>query len=128
MLSGKGGAEKPIPFRDENRYAYGVAFRQDFQEARIAWGFNVRARADRTRFLVNELDVYADGTELNVFVETTRWFGQKIRLSADNLLDFNFVRNRTIFTGERDLTPIARHELQDRTDGRRLLLTVSGSF
>ncbi|HEX7071848.1 MAG TPA: TonB-dependent receptor [Rhodothermales bacterium] len=128
VLSGEGGAEKPIPFRDENRYAYGVAFRQDFSDARVAWGIAVRGRADRTRFLVDELDVYGDGTELNVFVETTRWFGQKIRLSADNLLDFNFVRNRTIFLGERGLSPIARRELQDRTDGRRLVLSVSGSF
>ncbi|HET6629653.1 MAG TPA: TonB-dependent receptor [Woeseiaceae bacterium] len=128
VLSGAGGAEKPIPFRDENRFAFGVAFRQDFQDARVSWGWDARARADRTRFLVNELDVYGDGTELNVFVETTRWFGRKISLSANNLLDFNFVRNRTIFTGERDLSPIARRELQDRTDGRRVLLTVSGSF
>ena len=127
-LSGEGGVEKPIPFHDENRYAFGIAFRQDFQDARFAWGWDVRARADRARFLVNELDVYDDGTELNLFVETTRWFGQKIRLSANNLLDFNARRRRTIFVGERGLSPIARRELQDRTDGRRLLLTVTGSF
>lgn len=128
ILSGEGGVEKPIPFRDENRYAFGVAFRQDFQEARMAWGWEVRGRGNRTRFLVNELDVYNDGTELNIFAETTRWFGQKIRLSANNLLDFHALRSRTIFTGERDLSAVARRELQDRTDGRRLLLTVSGSF
>ena len=77
---------------------------------------------------VNELDVRDEGTELNVFVETTRWFGLKINLSGNNLLDLEQLRHRTIYVGERDMQTIDRSELTDRTDGRRIVLTVSGSF
>jgi hypothetical protein len=128
VLSGHGSPSKPLPFRDENHYAFGVNFRQDLEAARVAWGWDVRNRAERQLFKVNELDIRDEGTEFNVFIETTRWLGLKIRLSGENLLDFEQLRNRTIYTGERELTPIDRRELQDRTDGRRVILRISGSF
>ncbi len=128
-LSGEGNVRKPIPFRDENRFAYGVDFRQDLETARIAWGWNVRQRGDRTAFRVNELvEFEEDGVEANVFVETTRWWGLKIRLEGQNLTDFRQFRYRSIFTGERDLSPIDVIEFRDRIDGRRVLLTISGTF
>lgn len=127
-LSGEGNVSKPLAFRNENRYAYGVDFRQDIKAAQFAWGWDVRRRGNRLAFRVNELVEYEDGLEFNVFAETTRWLGIKVRLHAQNLLDFNQLRFRTIYVGERDLTPIDVIELQDRTDGRRLVLTLSGSF
>jgi hypothetical protein len=128
VLSGVSSPSKPLPFRDENHYAFGIAFRQDLEDARVAWGWDVRNRGERQLFKVNELDVRDEGTEFNVFVETTRWLGLKIRLTGANLLDFEQLRYRSIFVGERELTPLDHRELQDRTDGRRLLLSVSGSF
>lgn len=128
VLSGQNQPSKPLPFRDENRYAFGINFRQDLQAARFAWGWDVRNRSERQLFKVNELDVRDEGTEFNVFVETTRWLGLKIRLSGNNLLDFEQLRHRTIYVGERELTPVERRELQNRTDGRRIVLTASGSF
>jgi len=128
VLSGQSQPTKPLPFRDENHYAFGVDFRQDLEAARFAWGWDVRNRAERELFKVNELDVRDEGTEFNVFFETTRWLGLKMRLSGNNLLDFEQLRHRTIYTGERELTPVERRELQDRTDGRRIVLSLSGSF
>lgn len=128
VLSGHSSPAKPLAFRDENHYAFGIAFRQDLESARFAWGWDVRNRAERQLFKVNELDVRDEGTEFNVFVETTRWLGLKIRLSGENLLDFEQLRNRTIHVGERELTPVDHLELQDRTDGRRIILSVSGTF
>lgn len=128
VLSGAGRPTKPIPFRDENHYAFGINFRQDLEAERVAWGWEVRNRSERQLFKVNELDVRDEGTEFNVFVETTRWLGLKIRLTGANLLDFEQLRHRTIYVGERELTPVERRELTNRTDGRRVILTVSGSF
>jgi len=128
VLSGVGSASKPLSFYDENHYAFGINFRQDLEAARFAWGWDVRRRAERQLFKVNELDARDDGTEFNVFLETTRWLGVKIRVSGDNLLDFEQLRNRTIYIAERELTPLDRRELQNRTDGVRLVLTVSGAF
>jgi hypothetical protein len=128
VLSGVGNPSKPLTFEGEHRYAFAVGFRQDLEESRIAWGWDVRNRAEGQLFKVNELDVRDEGTELNVFLETTRWLGLKINLSGNNLLDLEQLRHRTIYVGERELTPIDRRELTDRTDGRRIVLTVSGSF
>ncbi len=79
-------------------------------------------------FIVNELDVFDEGTELNAFIETTRWFGVKIRFSALNILDFSQTRDRTGYVGERDLSPVAFRELRTLTNGSRILLTLSGVF
>lgn len=116
--------------RDNNfKYIYNIAFRQDFQQARWAWGWNFADRGERTWFKINELNLYdEEGMELNAFVETTRWFGVKIQLEGSNLMEFVETRDRTVFTGRRGLTPVARRELTDTVEGWRLTLTVSGSF
>ena len=127
-LSGLGNVGKPLALDDENRYAFAVDFRQDFERERFAWGWDVRKRDNRIAYRVNELVEYEDGTEFNVFAETTRWWGLKIRLAAQNLTNFNQLRHRTIYDGERELVPVDVVEVQDRTDGRRVLLAISGSF
>jgi len=123
-----GGRLLPLAFRNENEYAITVDFRQDFEAARWAWGWDVRDRAERPFFKVNELDISDEGTEFNVFVETTRWFGVKANLAAENIFDLAETRDRKLFVGERGLSPVDTRELRSRVRGRRLNLTVSGSF
>jgi len=123
-----GGPYFPLAFRDESQYAFIISYRQDFELARISWGWDIRKRAERPFFKVNELDVYDDGTELNTFIETTRWYGLKLRLGANNIFNLVESRNRTVFIGERDLSAVNFRELRDRTRGFRLRLAVSGNF
>jgi len=123
-----GGRLLPLAFQNENEYAITVDFRQDFEASRWAWGWDVRARAERPSFKVNELDISDEGTEFNVFVETTRWFGVKANLAAENIFDLAESRDRTLFVGERGLSPVDIRELRSRIRGFRLNLTVSGSF
>lgn len=128
VLSGELDLGKPLNLDNENHFAYNVAFRQDLESAGLAWGWNIRQRGDRYAFRVNELVRYQDGVEANIFVETNRWFETKIRLEALNLNNFAQVRYRTIYTEERELSPIEEYELKEYTDGVRLQLTLSGSF
>ena len=118
----------PLAFQLENEYAITVDFRQDLENARVAWGWNVRTRGERPFFKVNELDVADEGTEFNVFVETTRWLGLKMRFAADNILNLAETRNRTLFVAERGLSPVDRREIRSRERGFRVQLEVSGSF
>lgn len=118
----------PIVFDVENKYAYEVEFRQDFRAARLAWGFSVWERAEQLQFKVNELEVYDEGSDVRVFVETTRWDGVKFRLDLENMLDFSDERDRRIFASERDLSPLESLQFRDYTRGRRLQFSVSGSF
>ena len=117
-----------IRFNNENEYVFDLAFRQDFQQSKISWGWDFAEQAKRPRFKVNELEVFNEGLEANVFVETTRWYGVKIRLDARNLFNYDESRNRTIYIGERGQTPVESRIIRDRTVGTRFTLTLSSSF
>lgn len=118
----------PLSFSDDTRFAYTFDYRQDFQAARFAWGWDLRTRAARPLYKVNELDVSDEGFEFNMFVETTRWFGLKTRVAAENILDLVETRDRTVYTGARDLSAVNFRELRDRVRGSRLSFELSGSF
>ncbi len=128
VLSAEGGHQGPMRFRDENKYAIFVNFRQDFDAARVAWGWDFSTRAERPLFRVDEFDVYDEETDLNTFIETTRWFGIKTRLSLLNILDLSQSRDRTVYVGERELSPVDFREVRTTTDGTRILMTFSGAF
>jgi hypothetical protein len=129
ILSGETGITGNIPFRDEDvKYTAAVDYRQDFQAARVAWGWEVQSRGKRTRFKVNELDVYNEGVEVDAFIETTRWFGVKMRLNVADIMDTERTRDRTIFLGERGLSGVDRRELTDYSRGTQVTFTVNGNF
>ena len=123
-----------IPFRDKNddyEYIFDIAYRQDFDEAKVAWGWDIADRAERLIFKVNELDIVDESElELNTFIETTRWAGIKIQLIGQNILNLAEVRNRSEFIGERNSTisDIEGYEYRYRTKGMRWTFLLSGSF
>jgi hypothetical protein len=118
----------PVIFDIDNEYAFRIDYRQDFQVQNFAWGWNIWERGKQLQFKVNELEIYNEGIEFRTFIETTRWAGIKIRVSGENLLDFADIRDRTLFTGERDLSPVESRQFRDQTRGVRLSLTLSGNF
>lgn len=118
----------PIMFNIENEYAFEIDYRQDFQAHQSAWGWKVMERAEQYQYKVNELIVYDENADIHIYVETSRWFGVKMIVTAENILNFHEDRNRTIFDGERDLSPLDSTELRDRTRGFRLSFAMSGSF
>ena len=128
VLSAEGGHNGDIKFRNDNEWSFLANFRQDFEDSRVAWGWSLATRAERPLFKVNELDIYDEETNVDLFVETTRWFGVKTRLSGINLLDMVQSRDRTVYVGERGLSPVDFRELRDSTNGFRISLTISGTF
>jgi hypothetical protein len=118
----------PIVYNIENEYAYEINFRQDFQSQKMAWGWKLMERAEQYQFKVNELVIYDEDMDIQPYIETTRWFGLKMIFGAENLLNFHEYRSRTLYTGERDLSPRDSTELRDRTRGFRLYFSISGSF
>ncbi len=110
------------------RYIVQADFRQDFDAARVGWGWSLTKRAERPLYKVNELDVFDEGLILNPFIETTRWLGLKLQLRVIDLLSKNKTRKRTIYVGERGLSPIERIEITDVNRGKQFELVFSGSF
>ena len=122
------GRLMPLIFSTENDYAFSIDYRQDFQEQKISWGWDIRERGEHPRFRANELDILDEGMEFNTFIETTRWFGLKIRFDAENILDITSTRDRIRYTGARELTPVLFREEQIRNRSFRFAFSVSGSF
>jgi len=128
VLSSSGGFRSDVVFRDENNHAYAVYYRQDFEAARVSWGMGLAKRAKRPVFKVNELDIFDDGFDLTAFIETTRWFGVNIKIEGQNLLNNIQNRDRTVYMGQRELSPITRRDIRIGDNGGRLFLIVSGTF
>jgi hypothetical protein len=126
-VSGFRGAPD-IKFRQGNKYVLDVSYRQDFEAERIAWGWRMAEQAVRPAFKVNEEELSNEGILASIFVETTRWFGIKARIEGHNLFRYDEVRERTIYSGERGLTPISSYLLRERDVGRRVNLVLTGSF
>jgi len=127
-LSFSGIYAGPVLFNVENEYGIEIDYRQDLQSKQIAWGWHIGERAVQLLYKVNEVERYNEGLEFNTFIETTRWFGIKTRLSGENLLNFADIRDRRIFVGERGLSPLATRQFRDRVRGKRVLLSFSGNF
>ncbi|NCF52630.1 hypothetical protein GWP57_13555 [Gammaproteobacteria bacterium] len=128
VLSGEGGFRDDMAFLNENRYAFDVKFRQDLESQKVSWGLGLGWRADRPLFKADELDVFDEDYQATAFIQTTRWLGMRISLEGENMLDSVFYRDRTIFEGERSLTPVKRREIREGTNGVRIWLRMSGTF
>jgi hypothetical protein len=128
VLSSEGGFRDDMAFLNENRYAFDVQFRQDLETQKVSWGLGLGWRANRPLFKADELDVFDEDFQATAFVQTTRWLGMRISLEGENILDSVFYRDRTIFEGERSLTPVKRREIREGTNGIRIWLRMSGTF
>ena len=127
-LSGEGSFRGDLLFRDLDRYAVDIDFRQDIESAKVSWGFGIAERDQRVLYKANELDIFNERFDVGLFVETTRWFGLKMSVEGQNLLNNEVTRDRTIYVGQRSLTPVLRRELREGNNGARALFKVVGSF
>jgi len=123
-----GGFRGDVLFNDDTDYAYTVNFRQDFEAARVSWGWGLAERGERILFKADELDINNEKFEGTAFIETTRWLGLKIGLEGMNLLDNPQTRDRTIYVAERGLSPVSLREIRKGDNGRMIIVKVSGSF
>jgi len=123
-----GGHRSEVTFNDDTDYAFDVDFRQDFEAAKVSWGGSLNERGERVLYKADELDYNNEGFDIVAFIETTRWFGMKMGVEAQNMMDNTQKRRRTIYTAERGLSPVLLREYREGDNGVRILFKVSGSF
>lgn len=128
VLSSEGGFRQDMSLYNENRYAFDVAFRQDMQSKKVSWGLSLGWRGERPLYKADELDIFDEGYQFNGFISTTRWFGVRMTLEGENMLDQVWLRDRTIYVAERALTPVERREIRRGTNGTRIWFRMSGTF
>lgn len=113
----------------QRRFRTGIDFRQDIQSWGVAWGFDTGFQTEETSYGLDEsTESNPEGINVDAFIETTRWLGVKMRLDLRNLTNQTFHRDRRVFEDQRGLSPLSFQEVRDRTRGRSLRFTVSGSF
>ena len=104
-----------------------VSFRQDLTDLKLSWGFSYFAASNRSGFRVDELQPSRNGAEVEAFIETTRYFGVKMRLEVENLNTPTSDRTRLIFENNRSGDFLQSQTTQGR-DRPRVRFEVSGTF
>lgn len=113
------------------RHEFRMEFRQNLSGSTVAWGGMIATASDTPFYGLDELvttDNIAGTVDMDLFIETTRWWGARTRLQAGNVTNRTFLRDRRVFAGPRDSAPPAFRELRARTRGNSIELSVTGAF
>lgn len=113
---------------DERPWEVEIEFRQDLLAEQIAYGWDIDFRSESPSFGLDEFDEFHRTPRLNAFIETTRLGWMKVTLATRNLLNEGNDRRRTVFTGQRDLSPVLFREDRERNNGRQIRIGFSGTF
>lgn len=121
---------------------YGFELRQDLTEHKVTWGVEYDAHFLDVGYRANEVQTFRGNNRWSFYVETTRYFGVKIKLEVNQASTSQYTRTRFIYRGmvpgsENDPNAQPSHDRGDdlvsiersfRFRDPELRLTFSGSF
>lgn len=124
------------PFTGERRQWSGFTNRQvnldlrhDIPGSKLAWGAGANHFHPLERFRSNQTDRNWEGPWfMSLFVEHKDVFGLTVRARVGNAIGARQYRERVVFTGLRDASPVDFVELRDRRIGPIFTFTVRGNF
>jgi len=102
-------------------------FRQDLPDSRFAWGVRFNKQSQFEIFRLNEVETYEEGPFVDIYAESTAIPGIKLSLTAFNVTDPPFRRDRMFYTPDRSGVFTAR-EYRERHFGSFLIFQVSGTL
>lgn len=104
-------------------------YRQTFPEHQLAWGWDYFWLSDGEIFRAQEYRVqgFTDG-DLDIYVETTRWFDMTTRLGVDGVINNGDDRERIFYNGSRALGNVRAIEYQNASMGPTWYLQLRGTF
>lgn len=121
------GRDRFISYRDDELWE--VKFRQDFPDEGWAYGLAYYKDGYEPVWRLDEKIVFeGDDGDLDLFVETTRFFGVTIRAAIDNIGNPDSNRTRYLYDGPRDVGRLAAIETRDKFNGQHFSLGVRGVF
>jgi len=100
-------------------------FRQDIPVLQWSWGINYIVVRNNDFFFGNELSRFREGSQLELFAETTRYFDIKSRLALRGVGGRNFRTERLFFSPDRAGSFIGTEQV-DRDRGMFITLTLEG--
>lgn len=116
-------------FSGDDGFGCGITFTQDLDGGRWAWGTNHSCDMDNgTSYRVRELRFTEAEPPFNAFVQWKPSDDLSIRLDVSNLTDAETRRQRDIYSGPRDSSPLSYRETYSRTRGSWLFLQIRKSL
>ncbi len=116
-------------FSDEFIGNWSLAFRQDFPAQKFSYGFRVQDGTAGTAYRYSESSRRSrEDPDVQIWVETSRWFGLRIRAGVDDVHSAEFERTRNIYQGGRGVSPLNQVERFYSTNGVQPYIRVSGKF
>ncbi|HEU5135245.1 MAG TPA: TonB-dependent receptor [Steroidobacteraceae bacterium] len=104
-----------------------VELRQDLNAAKLAWGLTFEGLTPDYDYRSAEIDSFRQLRRLDAFIETTWIADTKIRLFLQNVLDDSELRDRRIYTPDRN-GALSLRETSRFFPEMWWMLTVSGNF
>jgi len=120
-----GGMSRPISWYTPDWFR--AEFRQDITSAKFSWGLQYYGTFTDTGFLVDQRQEFNGNGRFQAFVETTRFWGLKMRLQVQNLNTGSFTRTRYFFSENRGGN-FEGTETSFRKRKPEFRLEVSGTF
>jgi hypothetical protein len=104
-------------------------FRQTFPERQMAWGWDYFYLSDASSYRVSRFtNIQRPGGDLDVYVETTRWFGLTTRLGANFILDTTERQDLIFYDGSRADGIERLHQQRYFDNGPQAFLSIRGAF
>lgn len=104
-------------------------FRQTFPERQMAWGWDYFWLSDGAVYRAREFrELTFPKGDLDLYVETTRWFNLTTRLGADFVFNSPEEVRRTFFTGSRADGVVSRIRETEARQGVTAYIEVRGAF
>ena len=104
-----------------------VELRQDLNAARLAWGLSFYGVTPNDDYRSAEIDSFRELRRVDAFIETTWIADTKVRLFMQNVLDDSEMRDRRIYTPDRNGVMSLR-ETSHFFPEMWWMLTISGNF
>lgn len=126
--------EDPLTFENRPWSGYRewelrLDYRQTFPEAQMAWGWDYFWLSDGEIYRAQEFrqQGFTDG-DLDIYVETTRYWGVTIRAGIDGVINNGDDRERIFYDGSRANGIIDAIEYQNASMGDTAYIRVRGTF
>lgn len=104
-----------------------LSLRQDLVAAQAAWGVDYAKSTDSQFWYVDEARDLRHSAELSLFVETSRYFGAKLKLAATGLYGIQNLYRRALYTPYRS-GAFSQSEVWDIRTPTVVSLTISRNF
>ncbi|MEE2891727.1 MAG: TonB-dependent receptor [Pseudomonadota bacterium] len=112
----------------ERRWTTVAEFRQDLPDRKVAWGFVTFSRDRFPQFGLDEVEDRGRRVDMDLFVESRALPGLIVTLFLEDVFRDGDDRDRRVFAGPRDVSPLAFRERREQSRSTTVSLEVRGNI